>query len=393
MPSRMDHISDKNGVELVRLSRLYDFPEFVKTAKMDGRDFDTTGIPTSACADLAHNQFSCHTKASTWLSALYFTEKQAEFHPDDQKRINNRLDHYANYWGIKTAVDQIRTRHAELYKQSEAAIPDSVFAYVWTGDNGRKERRLPLQNTMEVKAAADWLEKYRDGLPFSQRHVIAKKILEKAAKFGAGLGEQLEFLEKQAGRGVCDPREVVQMINNRATLVSNPGLRTQFTKMAETVAKLPSKALQPAMLVKLAETVDQLDRNMGWVGKYAPGLDRPEDVIFKVTFTKVASELTHRVETSTGNIYHAEDFSKLALDDVRALFGDDFAERVQTGIELDPEKLAEEVRTLPRPDAAMFDGLMADSKLNPILTKAASTRQGFNQIEMKAWADAYATAR
>lgn len=393
MPSKMDHIADKSGAELARLAKLYNFPDFVKTAEMGGTDFDTTGVATEGFADLRHRQFPCHTKVACWLSTLYFLEKQAEFHPSDRQQIEHRLDRYAAYWHIKAAVDDLKERHKMLYKAAEASIPDSSFAYVWVGNNGRKERRLPLLNTMHVKVAAEWLEQYRDSLPFTDRHTIAKKILEKAAKFGAGISKHMDFLEKQAGRGVCDPNEVVQLIRNRASLITNPGLRIKYAEMADMIQAAPRKALQPGSLIKLAETLDKLDRDLGFVGKYAPGIDRPEDVLFKATFAKVAEELHNRVPTTTGNVYNKEDFSKLALDDLRALFGDEFAERVTSGGNIDAVKLAEEVQTLPRPDAQMFDGLMADNKLHPVLTKAASARQGLSPLEVQAWADAYATVR
>ena len=410
MPSMSDHVADKNGLELARLAKQYEFPDFVKSANLD-QTMNPGKLPVHLYADPVRQQFPCHTAASTWLSALYFTEKRAEFHPKDRRNIEKRLDHYADYWRIKKAVAYVNDRWQALHKQAEEQLPDSMFAYVWVGDNGIKERRLRLKTAAEVKAAADWLYEYRDHLNFSDRHQIAKKILEKAASYGAGLGERREFVERQAGRGVCDPAEVIALIEDRARLISpNRGvhikvaedgkeertlsLRDQFLKIAQTIRKMPRKALQPDMLIKLAETLDMLDRQQGFTARYSQGLPRPEDVIFKATFCKVAEDLAKLVATTSGKVYEKQSFTKLSLDDVEGLFGTEFAERVSTKFgELDPEKMAEEVATLPRPDAELLDGLLSDNGIRPIMTKAASTRQGFSEEEKKAWAAAYATVQ
>lgn len=406
MPSRMDHVADvaRGGVELYRLSKLYPFPDFVKTASPDDSLSVPDNTPPTACADPVNKQFYCHTKASTWLSHLFYQEKKAEFHPKTREQIEKRLTQYADYWKIKAACDAIAHRWTELHKTAEDQLPDSSYAYVWVGDNGTKDRRYPLRSAMEVKAAAEWLEKYRDQIPYETRHTISKKILEKAASFGAGIRDHAVFLDRQAGRGVCDPAEVVAMIEKRAYAVPSGlgaqyddkgqltgGVRATFLKMAETVKTMPRQALQPGMLVKLATTIDILDRQLGLVPKYGDGLDRPDDVIFKAAFCKVAEELTAHVSTTSGNYYEKEAFRRLSVPDVTSLFGDEFASRVSTPLgEIDTEKMAEEVATLPRPDAQLLDGLLSDNGIMPVMRKAAAARQGFDRSQMEQIAAAYA---
>lgn len=393
MPSKMDHVADAatGGLELYRLGQLHQFPDFVKTASFD-KNFQIP--PTSAAtifADPVRRQFPCHTKASAYLSYLFYQEKQAEFHPSDREQIERRFEGLAAYWKLKSHFDGIRTKYAAMTKTAGETLPDSAYAYVWVDDKGHKERRLPLRSAAEVKAAADWLFDFRDRLPFAHRHAIATKVMTKAAAYGAGLGDKGEFIERQAGRGVCSPQEVVRMIEDRAKLATDVTLRSHFMKLAGCVKDSPRKALAPAMMVKLAETLDQLDRNLGIAGKYTDGLPRPEDVIFKATFAKVAAESATLVPLTSGKVYDKTAFSKLALADVEALFGTDFAERVKSPLgDVDAEKLAEEVQTLPRPDAALFDGLMSDNGITPSLTKAASARQGLTASEQEYWAKAYA---
>lgn len=410
MPSMMDHVADvahKGGVELRRLAKQYDFPDFVKQASPDNSLQVPRGTPVTACADPVNGQFWCHTKAACWLSHLFYTEKKAEFHPKHRVQIEKRLEAYATQWGIKAACDAIVARWADLHKAADDQLPDSAFAYVWVDEAGGKTRQYPLRSAMEVKAAAEWSHKYRDQIPFQTRHVMAKKILEKAAAYGAGIKEHKDFLEKQAGQGVCDPAAVVDMIEKRAYLVPadagvtfdgdgkpQGGLRAAFFKMAQEVRQSPRQALHPDMLVKLATTIDQLDRNLNLVGKYSEGLPRPEDVIFGATFSKVATELTQHVATTSGKFYEKAAFRRLPLNDIQDLFGDEFVARVKTPLgEVDPEKMAEEVATLPRPDAQLLDNLLSDNGVTPVMHKAASVKQGLTTAQMEAIAAQYAGVR
>lgn len=390
MPFAADHVADQNGVELVRLAKLYEFPDFVKKADFD-KAMKPRDVATTVYADPVRKQFPCHNAASTWLSNLYYREKRAEFHPKDQARIEQRLNHYVDYWRIRGDVDKMLAKHAEYYNAIEASLPDSSYAWVWTDEqSGHKERRLPLRNATEVKMAADWLQQYRDQVPFQTRHTMAVKVLAKAARFGAAIGSNIEFLEKQAGRGVCDPDVVISMIKDRAKLTDSLSLKQEVLKLAHTVQDSPRRALQPDMLVKLAEVIDTLDRKIGIVGKYTASIPRPEDVIFSATFSKAAADLVEHCATTSGQVYKKADFKKLALDDVRSLFGDAFADEVRSGLDgVDSEKMAELVATLPVPDAELFGRLMEDNGLRPQLTKAASAKRGFSDADFAELAAAY----
>jgi hypothetical protein len=389
----VDHVADvaRGGYELLRLLQLYPPPEYVKTAEVDTALRVPDEMPLSAAADPVRGQFYCNTKAASWLSYLFYLEKQGEFHPKDRAPIQARLDAFVAKQGIAADCDALKARWHELNKNAEEQLPDDTYAFVWVGENGSKIRQYPLRSALEVKTAADWLLQYRDETPYENRHVIAKKILTKAAQFGARLPEErTEFLERQAGRGVCEPSEVVSMLRQRAAQVRDPELRGAFQKMAQTVSDLPRAALGPPTMIKLAETVDKLDRSLGWVQRYGRDLPRPDEVIFKATFGKTASALAEHVATTTGRVYEKAAFRKLAVADVSALFGDDFAAQVSTPFgEVDPEKMAELASTLPRPDAALFDTLLAENGIIPAMRAAAAVKQGHDMETMTAIAELY----
>ena len=389
MPSSvtvLDFTSDVNNEELARLVKVFDFPQFVKRANMEDLRRPPNGAK-STFADPRTERFSCHSAASTWLNGLYFQVKKAEYHPKDRGRIQQRLERMADYFGIRPAFDRMVKQAGDL--QKEAELPDSAYAYVWVGDDGRKERHLRLASSMEVKAAAEWLHRYQDRLPYSDRHTVALKIMEKAAQFGAGLGPGLtDFIEKQAGCGVCDPSEVWEQIMHRSRLSKTAMHREQIAKLAELVRNKPRMALQPDQLVKLAVTMDVIDRALG-IREYGDIIRRPEDVIFKVTFTKAASDRQEMCALTSGNVYSKDQFEKLSRDDVESLFGSDFASEVSKGTEIDGEKMAELAHTLPRPDAELLDRLMAECGLHPQMQKAASAGHGLSNEELEALAAAY----
>jgi hypothetical protein len=237
----LDPASDTNREELARLVKVYDVPDFVKKADLNQTMFPSK-VAVTTYADPVNKKFACHSAAATWLSGLYFHEKKAEYHPKERDRIEQRLNQFADYFKIRRSYDSMCKQAADLHADTE--LPDSSYAYVWVGRDGAKERHLPMRSAAEVKAAADWLEQYQDRLPFQDRNTVATKVLEKAAAYGA-LIENTEFLEKQAGQGVCDPDEVHAMIMQRARLTKSASHREQIEALAETVKSQPRMALAP----------------------------------------------------------------------------------------------------------------------------------------------------
>jgi hypothetical protein len=370
MANPIDHVSDTNGAELYRLSRLYTFPDFVKAASRDDT-LRPAALPVTVYADPRFKHFPCHNKAAAWLSALYFQEQKPAYHPKDAALIEQRLDGFAKHWGIKAAVDTMRTQWEETHKNADDKLPDTDFGYVWVGEDGSKQRSLRLKNALEVKEAAAWLARYRDELPWHDRHTIASKILVKAARFGASLGEHDGYIERQAGRGICNPAKVVSAIRHRAKLARDNAAKAAMEQLADMVADKPRFALSGDVLTKLAATIDSFDRGSGLATKYSDVLQRPEDIVFESTWKEVSAGAGDMCVMTTGAMYDKTDFAKLAVADVKALFGDEFASRVGNGLDVDPQKVAELAQTLPRNDAELFDQLLSESGVRPI-TKAAA---------------------
>lgn len=384
----VDPISDKSMAEFARMGKVYreQFPGFVKAANT-ADIFTDPGHNVTAFADPVDRRYPCHTAAATWVSAMYFQEKRAEYHPKIRERIEQRFNEFVDYFHIRGDYEKLCKRANELHSEQE--LPDSSYAYVWADDNGNKNRYMPMRSAMEVKAASEWLEKYRDRLPFTDRNTVAKKILEKAAATGARI-ENSEFLEKQAGQGICDPNEVYTALMQRAMLAKQAHVKKQIGTLAETVKSNSRLSLQPQQLLKIAEIMDDLDRRvLNLRGRYTETLKRPEDVVFSLTLTKAASDRAELCELTSGNIYEKSQFTKLSYEDIASLLGDDFAKEVCDGLEVNTEKMAEVAHTLPRPDAELLDHLMQECGLQPQLAKASSDHYGLTNEEIEKLAESY----
>ena len=393
MPVYVDHVKDQNGVEMRRLFEQYQdvIPNFVKQANFSNC-MSEHRRPATVYADQSRSLFPCDNAASTFLSYMYYFDKRADYESKEQQRIESRLTHYAKYWGIGGAINTFLDHHNEVVKQADDRLDDSNYGYVWVDEDGAKNRLFRLTTTMEVKEAADAVFRLVDQMPFSDRHTAATRILSKAAALGAKIpDDQLEFLERSAGRGIADLDRVIGMLNNRAKLAKDESLRESMKKMATTLQGAPEFCRDPATMIKVAETVYMFDSSISLrPDTYSPAVPRPEDVLFEVTFSKTAKELSSRVATTSGTVYTKEALARVKIADIQSLFGEDIANEVKsTSGTVDPEKMATVLPTLPRPDAEMFDKLMSSNKLPPDMRKAASSKVGFTKDQLRSLASQF----
>lgn len=386
MSKILDQSGDLTFQETVKLAQLYDFPDFAKQADLKEVIGPEQPHPNLYADTRSPYQFPCHSKAATFVSYAFFLEKQSEIGPKVRATIADRLQKFAEYWGIKNAVRKLVDTHRELNKVAE--YPDSSYAIVWSSETGEKERRYPLRNALEVKAAAEWFHTYlpeiRAQFGFDDRQTIANKILLKAAELGADLGEHRDSIEKHAGRGVCEPKVASKMIRDRVKAAHRctPEMAVSMRKLAEMVEVKPTVCLDPASMAKLASTVDQFDRTHGLLNRYTELIPAPEDVLFSATYTKAASVCEDSCSLTTGSVYDRNDFSKLSATDVQDLFGDEIVASVCSGLHVDPIKMADVAATFPRNDAVIFEQLLTDKGIVP-MAKDASTHVGFHFDQLK----------
>lgn len=388
--TRLDQVGDTNLTDLHRYNKLYGLPDFVKRADTNAVYTPPKDTPALYADVRQPRQFPLHTKAATYVSLLYFLEKQSEINSKVRPMIEERINRAVDYWGIKNAAAELRARVAAANKQAE--YPDSAYAIVLATTTGQKDRRYPMRNALETKVAAAWFNQYlpqiREEFPFADRKKIATKILEKAAAFGAALpAEHIELLEAQAGRGICSPTKTAKAIRDRVKVAHRvqKEVAAGMLKLADTVEHKPKAFLDPASASDLASTLDQFDRTHGLLNKYSAAIPAPEAVVFEATYTKLSALRDSACRTVTGSVYSTDDFEKISLTDISGLFGDELAKEVANGLKVDVVKLAEIISTLPRSEAEMFDDLAADRGLTP-LAKEAGYTTGFSFADLQTMA-------
>lgn len=368
-----DQTSDRNGQALHRLTNLYEIPEFVKAAS----SADITGtdrqLPPEAFGDPRTRQFPTHTPAAVFTSYMYFLDAR----PGLDKMaalVEERIRTAGRYFGIEPLLDKLQEKHAADARHSVNDLPDDDFAAIMVYDGGRKERHLPMRNPGEVKAACQFLHKHRTDFVYADRRVIAERVLRKAAQIGGVDGADEQWLYKQAG-WACGPAEkAAEMLFERAKalrlLKKDPELQVELTKAAMTCVEHPTLFHPPEQMQKVALFMDAVDREYGFQGIATMG--EPED-LFAFTVKEAADLVEQHVQLTTGTVYKKADLGAFDLDAIRDIMGDEFAARVTVGgFLVDTEKLAEELATLPRGDARLFDQLAEAVQVAPVVKQASA---------------------
>jgi hypothetical protein len=385
-----DQSQDATGRELHRITTLYPPPDYVKSASHDNICGGAAKLPAHIYGDPRHCTYPCHTAAATWMSAAFLGDKRASHTEDDAEMIQGRILTSAKYHGTEGEISDLLGKIATLDSHHVSELPDEDFAFVWKDSTGRADRRLPLRNALEVKAAAEYLQKYRDEFVYNDRQKIASRILVKAGEYGAGLGDLDTFLEKQAGYGVCAVTTAAEFLRTRAKIVDNDEISAQLVKTAETIESNPAQVRDSDQLQKLASLVDQIDHEYGIVREYSDQIKRPEDVFFTVTHKAASEFAAEHVPMTSGTIYKRADLRNLNLQQVRDWMGTDFADEVSAGgLYVDMEKLSEVLPTLPRSDAETFDRLLSDAGIEPFAKEAAQEQQGLTKQDLFSLAASY----
>jgi hypothetical protein len=348
-------------------------PECIKDASSDDL-YGAGDLPQEAYADPNRREFPCHTKAACWLSAAFLASSgMVQEEPNRYDRVKGALLKLA---AVHNVLGDVESALGLREVEKTAAVQgdrDEDYALVTSLADGSAVRRYRISNPSEVKAAAAYLTRHRDGLPYADRRVMAGRILAKAAALKVALDpDAVEALDRQAGLATGTASAAAQELRRRADcMVSRePKLAAELNDAAADCLAFPEKAR--AKMAGLAEALDALDREYGLTVLYDNGgWRRPEDVLLGVT-EKVASEfLDSHCRLMTGNVYAVNDFHRLDPGAVGAVFGDDFLHDVAPGGVISASKMAEAAAALPVPDAEILERLLAGLGARPAVKEAA----------------------
>lgn len=379
----LDQSRDQNGQKLYALLhivgpdgvKLFDVPDYVKSAgdeKITGNDKTSPTV----YGDPRQRLFPCHTAEATWVSSLFFHSQKQAMSRQTAQAVEKRIDAAARHHGVSLAIEAVKEAFSKTSIRTEAELPDSDFALVIAWDGGDKERRLPIRNENEVKAACDYLRRYQRELSFDNRRTVAEKILSKAAAMNIDLGPETEILEKQAGHGTCSPEKIAEYLFSRARAIKL--LKKDFD-MAEKLAGFAVRCLEnpdfstvPSNLHRIASFVEKVDNDYDL--KNLTTLPRAEDSLFNLNGKVAEQILGDHVALTSGMWYTRSKLAGVGLSTIQDAMGEDFAKAVTNdGLFVDLEKLAEIAPTLPRADAKLFDSMMASLNIEPAHKEAGAS--------------------
>lgn len=393
--SILDHTQDISGTETHRLTSLHEPPEFVKEADHTRLHGDPEMLPAHVYGDQTTRTWPVHSAPATWMSALFFFDKKAELDPKKAEVVERRILDAAKFFNIGPQVDELKTKIGQSLAHDLSKVGDDDFALVWETENG-KDRHYPLRNAEEVKMAEAWFDKFRDEFLWPDRRRIAEKIHEKAAQYGVGL-QNPEMIEKTAGLGHCPTGEIADMMESRGAMCcrTHPELADEMRKLATIVRDNGLDFRDSATREKIATVIDQFDRETKLNRMYGEGgLERPEEVMFKLTSKHASEFVNEHVQMTSGTIYEKSAFDGIPLTHIKDWLGDDFADAVSAGgLYADPEKIADIAATLPRPDAEVFDRMANAGGISAFATTKAAADEGLTTDEMYALAAQYGNER
>lgn len=372
----MDHITDANLTTFHQIRQQHALPDFVKSAVIDKEAIDK--LPGYAFADPAHRQFPCHTRSDTYLSYAYFLKNANDIPQEHRTAIYNNLRKFAHDWAIHTECEALTREHEQAVNQDLTKLADDNFAIVETW-NGEKYRALPLLNAECVKQATEHLNQYRDRYPYQWRQRAAQRILAKAAEFGAKPED--DYLYKAAGTYAGLKTDVAQKLLDRAYLVNRKhhgeDEQLALVKLAQGVANSNGDL----DWTKVAAIVDAYDEHYNLKRLYARGLQTPEELVSNLDKGEVKQAAESLIRLTNGQVYQKSAIASAGLEPYTVL-GDDLVNELRDGLQdVDIEKAAAILPTLPKPDADVLDRAFRAAGVSSAAAACKSAGLGSNVSE------------
>jgi hypothetical protein len=346
-----------------RVSRLFDMPEFVKSAEYYDADA-LRGLPSTSFADPRDRRYPVHTKAATWLSNASFWEK-ALFEPNPDESTGRNLLKAAGFWGIERDVKGVIDKVAAQHAQYTGELPDQCYALVFEHED-RKYRYFPIVDDRTVKQAAADLSATRHKFPLSLRKQAAQRLISRAMNLMTDLPDEARYAFRAAGYGTCSREKMAAAFDARVPLLrieKHHELAAQCQKIAKDLRDRDYHAPDKQLVAKTAGVLDEIDRQAGLWKYYGQHLELPEEQLYHpVTKTASADDDDRVVALTTGSVVTRDELKRYAPAALTVL-PEYHSELVGVDGELDAEKAAEVLPTMPRPDAVLFEqALMAEKR-------------------------------
>lgn len=384
----MSNLRDSNLQSLYRLINQFvggSPPDFVKQAD-EQVDRDVDALSVAFFADPSTRQFPLHTKSATWASALYLLGEHANGQPWTSdfpwEAAVARVEKAAAIHQIAGEVGALRaaTTGPLLMK---VASSEGLYALDVTHE-GHRITRFPITTPDLVKESAGRLYAARDRYPYGWRKTAAINLLDAAATLNADIPETvLTYLVKASGFYPVKPEAAACLLLARAAAVNDQEYSSRLEKMAEVIMSQPDS-------FKVAELADVLNDSEQFPFR-APmsilqGWPLPEEMLFRGLQAKQASA-EGSVALTTGSVYDLQAIKRSGLDPLNAI-SKDYMTAMVDGDQLNIEKAAEVLPTLPRDDARMLEQALAAVGVNPLIgLQKSAARMGDKGRDVGSMAD------
>ena len=237
--------------------------EMLKTASFDKEAVE--GLPSKAFAWEDERRFPVHTKEDAVASILYRSKLASV-----PQHVDDKLAKAAEIYGIEDHV--FATKVAQVGHTKVAyALPD--------------DERLPLGNEGQIKIAEYVLNRDYQLLPLEKRADAFSKLAMAARE------QEIELKPltlKIAGMTISSTKILRDWLGARAAKTTGK-VQEAFDKMASDLKRMPPYIQDRPKLIKLASTIEQLDRHAGLEKHYDRKLPDPLQTVFNTD--KVAMEM------------------------------------------------------------------------------------------------------
>lgn len=339
-------------------------PTYVMEFTMPSKE-GSSQIEDELFADPARRLYPIDTPASTWLSAAYFMKQGSSlpYKKEEKSFVWARIEKAAEVFGVKDDLQKIASAiRAEQGAEKQAEDDDENYAWVMRNaeTNEVVARRYPMFDDRGVKMAGSYFDENRSNYPLAVRRQIARNIMKRADAHGVGIDELPSSVLREAGYGIPRKDVLMEEILERAYLTKDAECAVLLANINEMVASMPEEDVG-ANLDKIAEVIEAYDRTSDLTRYYGTKILMPADFLFDINLKTAEEALADSVELDR-HVFSLTKLAELPVQVYQEILGEDFGKAiVKAGTEqIDKDKLADNLFSLPKPDKAALEEHLAE---------------------------------
>jgi len=362
----MDLLHDLSGRRWLELADRHEaiIPAYVMTSEMPSKEA-AAELEDALFADPARRLFPVDTPAATWLSAAYFLKNAATlpYKKDEKAFVLARIEKAAEIHGVRGDTEKIAAAiQAEDGTEKQAEDNDENYGWVMVSEATGQvlARKYPMFDDRGVKMASSYFDENRSHYPMAIRRTIARNIMKRAEVHGVGIDELHPSVLREAGYGIPRKDVLMEEILERAYLTKDAECAVLLANINEMIAALPEEDIAQS-LDKIAEVIEAYDRTSDLTRYYGTKILMPADFLFDVNM-KTAEELVADAVELDRHVFSLTKLAELPAQMYQEILGEEFAKAiVKSGTtQVDKEKLADNLYSLPKPDKVALEEHLAE---------------------------------